>query len=166
MKKLLFFIILGLLLVSVTGCKEKSKVNPTYIAAENIYEVELDRYFIYFEKENCSQCAAALPSVIEYLTETHVKKNGYKIYAVLLEYTDENGETVTLPISRAFTGADTGQGPNGNFYVDGVSNWVALYIAAAPSLIEVTRTDGVAKSKLVAVGTSEIEKYLKTLSNE
>ena len=166
MKKILFFIILSLLFMGVTGCKEKSKVNPTYISAENIYEVELDRYFVYFEKEDCSQCAATLPNVIEYLTETQGKKNGYKIYAVLLEFTDENGETVTLPISRAFTGADTGQGPNGNFYVNGVSNWVALYIAAAPSLIEITRTDGVAQSKLVAVGTSEIEVYLKTLLNE
>ena len=160
MKKVLFICLL-FLLVLCGGCK-KDTVRPTRIVAENIYEMPEDRYLVYFEKENCSQCAQALPRVIEYLTDMSGKKNAVKIYAVLLEYVDENGETVKLPISRAIEQGNTGQGPDGNFYVDGVSNWYSLYIAATPSLIEVKDK----QSKLVAVGTTEIENYLETLKNE
>lgn len=162
MKKLLFVVILSLLFVVLNGCGEK--VYPSYITAENIYAIESDKYFVYFEKENCSQCEATLPSVIDYLTKTKNKKDSPYIYRVLLEFTDENGELVKLPISRALD-ENSGQGPNGNFYVDGVKNWVALYIAATPSLIEVTNVDGTRQSKLVAVGTTEIETYLTNLQN-
>lgn len=160
MKKLLFIIVLVLVVLVANGC-EKEKVYPSYITAENIYELESEHYLIYFEKETCSQCAATLPSVIEYLTEKSGKKDFVPIYRVLLEFTDENNEEVVLPISRAYDKANTGQGPDGNFYVDGVNNWLALYIAAAPSLIEITNK----QSKLVAVGKTEIENYLNNLQN-
>lgn len=165
MKKILFIVLLGLLFLCV-GCGKKATVRPMSITAENIYNVESDKYLVYFEKEDCSQCEKALPLIIDYLTETSSKKNGLKIYSVLLEFTDENGEKVKLPISRAIENGNTGQGPDGNFYVDGVSNWVALYIAATPSLIEVSSVNGTKQSKLVAVGTSEIENYLNVLRNE
>lgn len=162
MKRVLVFIIICMSLFVLVGCQEK-KVNPTYISAENIYDLDSDKYLIYFEKEDCSQCAATLPTIINYLTKTSGKRDAVKVYSVLLEFTDENGEKVSIPISRAFTGGDTKQGPDGNFYVNGVSNWVALYIAAAPSLIEVSTVDGKKQSTLIAVGTSEIETYINNL---
>ena len=116
--------------------------------------------FVYFEKESCSQCAQTLPTLIDYQTKVS-RKGGVNVYRVLLEFVDEDGETVTIPISRSLEG--TGQGPEGNFYVDGVSNWIQLYIAATPSLIEVSKVNDVMQSKLVAVGTSEIEEYLNNL---
>ena len=164
MRKVLSFIVLVMMLFVFTGCKSKVKVNPMYITAENIYNVEEDKYLVYFEKENCSQCAETLSSVIEYLTETSGKSGYPKIYSVALDYTDENGETASIPISRAMT-ENTGQGPNGNFYVNGVTNWIALYIAAAPSLIEISVKDGLKQSQLVAVGTTEIKTYLNNLKD-
>lgn len=163
MKKILLFIVLFFLVFCSFGCKEKTKVYPQYITAENIYNGSSDKYLVYFEKENCSQCAATYPSIVDYLTETSRKKDSLKIYSVLLEFVDDNGETVTLPISRSFDMQNTGQGPDGNFYVDGVTNWIALYIAATPSLIEVSTVDGTKQSKLVAVGNSQIETYLTNL---
>ena len=165
MKKFLLIVILALIAFVSTGCKKESVI-PSYVAAENIYSLNGDKYLIYFEKETCSQCAQTLPYVIEYLTETSGKKGALDIYRISLEYTDENGDTITLPISRAFDKADTGQGPNGNFYVNGVSDWVALYIAATPSLVEISTVNGTKQSNLVAVGTTEIENYLNTLRNE
>ena len=164
MRKLLFVTLLSLLLFVFVGCKGKTKVTPMYITAENIYAVEEEKYLVYFEKENCSQCAETLPSVIEYATDTSGKTKYPNVYRVLLEYVDESGETVAIPISRA-TKENTGQGPNGNFYVNGVSNWIALYIAAAPSLIEVSSVNGVKQSQLVAVGTTEIQNYLNNLKD-
>ena len=163
MRKVLFVLMLCLLLVGCVGCK-KEKVSPSYITAENIYNLSEDKYLIYFEKENCSQCAETLPYVIEYLTDTSGNNKYPIVYRVLLEFIDDNGDTVTLPISRAMEG-NTGQGPNGNFYVNGVSNWIALYIAATPSLIEVSVVDGVKQSQLVAVGTTEIKDYLNNLKD-
>ena len=160
MKKVLFFVIIGMFLMVMTGCNKK--VTPGYISAENIYEGNGDNYLIYFEKENCSQCAQTLPILIDYQTKVS-KKGGINVYRVLLEYTDENGEVITLPISRAVENGDTGQGPSGNFYVDGVSNWIQLHIAATPSLIQVKAVDGKKQSTLVAVGTTEIETYLNNL---
>lgn len=157
MKKVLFFVIICMLFMVMGGCNKK--VTPGYISAENIYNGNGENYLIYFEKENCSQCAQTLPTLIEYQTQVS-RKGGVNVYRVLLEYTDENGEVITLPISRAVENGDTGQGPSGNFYVDGVSNWIQLHIAATPSLIEVKAIDGVKQSKLVAVGTTEIETYL------
>ena len=165
MKKILFVVLFAFLLFTSFGCK-KETVKPAYISAENIFEIESDKYLVYFEKETCSQCAQALPHVIDYLTETSGKKGAIIIYRVSLEYTDEEGNIQSIPISRSFTEANTGQGPDGNFYVNGVSKWIALYIAAAPSLIEVEKIDGVRQSKLVAVGSSEIERYLNDLRNE
>ena len=160
MKRVLFFVIVCMLFMVMAGCNKK--VTPGYISAENIYNGNGDNYLIYFEKENCSQCAATLPALIEYQTQVS-KKGGINVYRILLEYTDENGEVVTLPISRAVEAGNTGQGPNGNFYVDGVSNWIQLHIAATPALIQVKAVDGVKQSTLVAVGTTEIETYLNNL---
>lgn len=161
MKKLLLVLILLAQVFIFTGCK--TSIEDMTIGDQAIFDVEADHYYIYFYKDGCSGCEFVKPVILDAIADKDIV-----IYAVNLH---PEGKSQSL-IFRKFTKGNTGQGSNGDFYVNGATKWEMLYIATTPSLIEIKAvdvtndqgvTEKVKKAYFVANGEENIRKYLEDL---
>lgn len=126
MKKIILLLILVLQLFVFAGCGKD--LESIRIGDKYIFDIQSEDYYIFFYKDGCSGCELTKPIILDYV------KNGEKsLYAVNLH---PEGEDESY-IFRKFTQGGTGQGTNGDFYVDGATSWNELYIGATPSLIQV-----------------------------
>ena len=143
MKKLFLVLILLVQLFILTGCK--SSLQDITIGDQYIFTIEEDHYYIFFYKDGCSGCELVKPTILEY-----AKGGKTKIYAVNLHPEGKNQSR----IFRKFTEGNTGQGTNGDFYVNGATKWTSLYIASTPSLIEI-----IVKTEKVEIKNEETGEY-------
>ena len=114
-----------------------------------------DVYYVFFYREGCSGCEDTKPYILAYIKA--LKSGDYPgaraMYAVNLS--DEKNYTMYVA-----NHAEGGQGTDGRFWVDGVSNWSELKIGSTPSLITVYIKDGVKVSQYAAQGKDKITDVL------
>lgn len=171
MKKIVLLLILVMQLFMFAGCKKD--IESIRIGDQYIFDIESEDYYIFFYKDGCSGCELVKPIILEYAS-----KGEKSIYAVNLH---PEGQEESY-IFRKFSQASTGQGTNGDFYVNGVTSWSGLYIGSTPSLIQVkvveetvkvqnkdtgeyeyvTKTSK--KAYFVASGAEAVEKYFDELN--
>lgn len=167
MKKVFLITILILSLFLFYGCKDKNKekVYPTYIEDSEIFSMPEDHYYIFFEKDGCSKCEAVLPTIIDYLTYYEDGNKYPKLYAVNVAK-NIDGEVKKSIISRIFTYSNTGQGIDGDFYVDGTTDYLQLFISSTPSIIEIYTKDNQKVAKFIADGKTNINNYFSELEKD
>ncbi len=140
MKKFSLIIVLLFGLFMLSACDKSEKLyNVDNIKKENIFNQKEDSYFVYFHRVECQDCEQVATTIIEYATivkEYSSCQQKRKIYSVLLYTKAEKPKDGNL-IYREYTGVD-GQGTDGKYFVNGVTNWEDLYIASTSSLIAIT----------------------------
>lgn len=154
MKKVFSLLVLIVLVFALSGCG--SKLND--IKAEDIFNQE-GKYYVYFYKDGCSDCEDASAVVEEYMEQLKEDKNKdkRKIYAVNLSDSENS------LIYRQYKG-ENGQGDEGNFFVNEVTEWNKLYIGETSALIVVgTNTE---KEKFVTFKASGSDDITTVLGEE
>ena len=160
MKKSVLILLFIVCLLILPGCKKyKSDMDGIKsLVEQEIYNQKSDKYYVFFYRENCSGCEATKPYILEYIKL--IKKSEYKdcrkIYGVNLS----NPKNVSMYVKN---NKENGQGRDGAFWVNGVSNWEELRIGSTPSVISVYEKDGVKVSNYVAQGRDNI---VDALDNE
>lgn len=163
MKKFSLLIMLLLGLVLLTSCDGAAKIpNVDKINKEEIFNQKEDTYYIYFHKQNCSDCTQANDLVSQYaqlLKEKDACSVKRKLYSVLL-YTQTEKPGEDIYIFREYVGID-GQGNEGKFFVKDVLKWEDLYIASTSSLIIIrTNKDGEKYASFIAQGAQNVTDHL------
>ena len=140
----------------------KFTVNGTLQTIEDseIFKMEEKSYYVFFVKDTCPYCEKARPEVIKYNTLVTSGAEEYsdnlKVYQVYVK----KGSYKSV-ISRAYSNVlGNGQGTDGKYFVDGVTEWDKLYIGSAPSLILISEVDGVKTAKYITQGKTNIVNYL------
>lgn len=135
MKKILLGVMLVFGLVMLGGCNEKSVLVD--VKAEDLFTME-GNYFIFFYKDDCSDCEQTKPIVINYINLIENDPefvNKRRIYGCNLSDPDN------AKLFRAYDAArlnwGEGQGDSGTFWVNGVTNYNDLYISETASLISI-----------------------------
>lgn len=160
-KKLLIFLLLfGLLLV--TGCGSNGKLKGVKnINKQNIFNQTEEKYYVYFHRLDCPDCDEAAPAVINYMNiikEYSGCQNKRPVYAVLL-YTESEKPGDSVYIYREYDGE--GEGKEGTFKVDNITDWKDLYIGATSSLISISPFQGEKTAYFEAQGAEDIMKVLE-----
>ena len=157
MKKFIIMILLLFSFLVLVSCKEKNEyLELTELNENQVFTQKEEEYYIYFHKDNCSGCASIITDVQHYNYLANKDSSLRKIYAVNLQ---KEGEMKAF-IYRTYTGL-SGQGEEGNFKVNTITEWNELYIAATPTLIVVkVNKDNVKTSHYIAHGASSIKEYL------
>ncbi|MDD3437673.1 MAG: hypothetical protein PHC64_11030 [Candidatus Gastranaerophilales bacterium] len=162
MKKVFLLLVLLFSIATLSGCNQAGSLQGVIsIKKEDIFNQKEDKYYIYFHRLDCEDCEASAPYVIQY---AHMLKDykgcagKRKIYAVLL-YTEEEKPGEEVYIYRKYTGED-GQGTDGNYYVNGVTDWRDLYIATTSSLIAINTEGGVKTARYSAQGWESVRDKL------
>lgn len=140
---LVFVIVFSLLLV---GC-DKQEYTMNVIKVEDIYTQEEDEYYVYFFQKNCPYCEDCFETINEYINNP----SELKLYVCDLTNNQE--------IKRK---NQSGQGPDGGYWVDNVSDYKNLWIAGVPSLIKI---DVKNNSYYVTSGRKNILAYIDYLNN-
>ncbi|MDD3999331.1 MAG: hypothetical protein PHX62_00345 [Bacilli bacterium] len=161
MKKIFLLLVFVFMIATLFGCNNVGEIQGVKgIDREDIFNQAEDDYYIYFHRLDCEDCEESIPYVIQYaqyVKDNENCKNKRKIYSVLL-YTKEEKPGEDL-IYREYGG--DGQGTDGKFYVNGISNWEELYIASTSSLISVSTVNGVKKAYYAAQGWEKISESLQ-----
>lgn len=154
MKKVVLFILLLTMLV-LTGC---TKTYLTNLKGEQLFSYEESSYLVYVYKDDCEECVEVTPNVEAY---ARVKASGEFEEKSSLYGFNLSNKTNSL-IDRKYTEADSlGQGKEGNFFVDDVTNWEDLYIGNTPALIIIRTRNG----KRIAEYASEGKDIVTYLQN-
>ena len=141
------YIILFVLLFSLCGCSLfKKQYESEYIIEDvNIFNQIENEYFVYFYKTDCPYCDDVYDIVNDYL---HSEANT-KLYVC---------DLTNSSLKKIYEGSD-GQGTEGLFFVNGVTMYNELHIAAVPSLIKVS--DGI--SEFIVSGRKKVIEYLDNI---
>ena len=159
MKRIVLMVFLFIIVISLLACKKKNEyLDLSELTESQIFTQSEDEYLVYFHKDNCNGCESIKTDVLHYNYLSSKDDNLVKIYGMNLQKEDE---TKAL-IYRTYTGL-SGQGDEGTFYVNTVTNWYDLYIAATPALIVIKTNDGVKKAHFITYGASNISSYLEGL---
>ena len=162
MKKIGLFIVLLFSVFMLSACSREGKLtNVDSIKKQDIFNQKEDSYYVYFHRTDCPDCEQTSPRVIEYATirkEKDTCSDKRKIYSVLVYTKDEKPKEDTY-IYREYTG-DDGQGTDGKYFVDGVTNWEDLYIATTSALIIVETVNGVKTARYIAQGSNNVVSHL------
>ena len=151
MKKIISIFLTLILCIFYISCKNSlEKLN--IISDTQIFEQAEDEYLVFFFKDNCSYCEDVAPTVVKY------QDKKIPIYAVNLN----NGEASA--ILRGDSGSDA-QGPEKDYYVNGVTKYEDLYIPGTPSLIFVSKVGKEKQSRFVAEGKTSVLNVLGTLDD-
>ena len=115
LKSSIFFSFLVLILFVLSGCSlfHKNYDAKYMIEDYNIFNKSENEYYVYFYKDNCKYCIDSYESINKYLKSTaHTK-----LY--VCDLTNSN-------LKRVYEG-ENGQGIEGYFFVNGVTNYSELY---------------------------------------
>lgn len=145
-------ILILLLSVVLTGCYKYKFMETIYI--DDIYTQEEDEYLIYFYTEDCYYCKKSYDTIQEYLNYQE-ENDSIKLYVCNLS------EEENKSIKRSYEGTG-GQGSEGQYFVNAVSDPKDLYISGVPSLILINEQRF---SKFVVSGRSKIIDYFTELMN-
>lgn len=169
MKKIGLLVVMLLSIFVLSACGGKGKLEKVdNIKKQDIFNQEEDMYYVYFHRIDCPDCEQSAPRVIEYSIIREEKagcNEKRKVYAVLL-YTKDETPKDTPHIYREYTG-EGGQGTDGKYFVDGVTNWKDLYIASTSSLIAInTNSEGVKVASYIAQGANNVISHLSAQLGE
>lgn len=139
-------IVLFLSLVLV-GCN-KNVYTKNCIEVEDIFFQEDEEYYVFFYQENCPYCDDCFNVISEYINDP----KELNLYVCDL--------TNNLEIKRKYPG---GQGPNGAYLVNGVTDYTSLWIAGVPSLIRINEND---ISYYVTSGRKNVLAYFEYLNDK
>ncbi|HBP26015.1 MAG TPA: hypothetical protein DD618_03585 [Acholeplasmatales bacterium] len=159
MKKIMAMLLI-LAVLGLAGCGTEGELDGVDdIKKEDIFAQEESKYYVYFHRIDCADCEEADPNVISYssiIENVEDCATKRKIYAVLL-YTASEKPGEDTYIYREYEGSD-GQGTDGKYFVDGVTEWDDLYIGTTASLISISTNSvtGVKTAKYVAQGSEAI----------
>ena len=156
MKKLFGIVFLLLVSFLLVGCGGSGVKN---LKGEQLFKQE-GKYLVFIHKEECAGCDEAMQIAIQYnsLLKEDKFKDKRKVYGFDVTKGDEAG------VYRLYKG-EGGQGTDGAFYVDDVTEWKDLYIGSTPALISVNNTGNTVLVRYVAQGaeaiTSAFTSYLE-----
>ena len=141
MRKTILVLLTLIISIMLVGCGSSDMKGVKNLTQQQIYEQKEDKYYIFFYREGCSGCEDTKPYILAYIKA--LKSGDY-------------------PGARMYVAnhAEGGQGTDGRFWVDGVSNWSELKIGSTPSLITVYIKDGVKVSQYAAQGKDKITDVL------
>ena len=127
------------------------------LSQQEIYEQKEDKYYIFCYRDGCSGCEDTKPYVLAYIKalKTGNYEGARNIYGLNLS----SEKNYTMYVANKEEG---GQGTDGRFWVDGVTNWSELKIGSTPSLITVYIKDGVKTTQYAAQGKDKIVETLNT----
>lgn len=127
---------------------------PEIDVTETFNQDTSDEYYVCFIKDTSTN----LDIIMEAMAKYHsVMGTEIPLYIVNLSNADKD-----LPsISRSYKGED-GQGSSGRFYIDNVTSWEDLYLAATPCLVSIKNVDGIKVSYYINNGKNIID-YFETV---
>lgn len=148
LKNSIFFSFLLLLTFILSGCSiiQKNYDAKYMIEDYNIFNKSEDEYYVYFFKDNCKYCIDSYETINKYL------KSSADIKLYVCDLTDST-------LKRIYEG-ENGQGIEGYFFVNGVTEYSELYIATVPSLIKIK--DGI--SEFITSGRKNIITYVENIT--
>ncbi len=149
MKKILYILLL-IIVLSFCGC---SKTELKYINIDEMFAMEEESYYIYFEKDDCPYCEATLATIKDYVNKQSENKNYIPLYICNLSL-DENKYLFRKDPSLS------GQGNDGKTAVDGATVYEDIYISSTPTLI-VIKTEEEKVSYFCASGKTNTIKYIQ-----
>lgn len=160
MKRMMLLLVILVGVSVLTACKSKNEyLELTELNENQVFTQKESEYYIYFHKDNCSGCQSIITDIQHYNYLTTKNDNLRKIYGINLQ---KEGETKSF-IYRSYTGV-SGQGDEGNYYVNTVTLWSDLYIAATPTLIVIKDNGKEKTAHYVTHGASNIRDYIGGLS--
>lgn len=144
--KILICFVICTYLSSCSLIEEMFKTNEINI--EDIFTQEENEYYIYFYKEDCPYCEA-VEDIVNNLENSEVS-----LYRINLSINENK------LIGRSYTG-ENGEGVNGKYLVNSVTDYKDLYISIAPTIIKIITNSetGQKEAIYVAGGSSEIIEY-------
>lgn len=147
LKNSLLLILILTLLITMVGCnKQEYTINK--INVDEIYTQEDNEYYVYFYQKNCPYCEDCFEVINEYINNP----SELNLYVCDLTNNQE--------IKRK---NQSGQGPDGGYWVDNVSDYKNLWIAGVPSLIKIKENDN---SYYVTSGRKNILAYIEYLNDK
>lgn len=138
MKKVLGLAVVLLALFVMSGCQKSNSLKE--INLDELFTME-GNYFVYFYRDDCPDCEAVKPVVINYnnlVTENKEHEGKRIVYAINLSK-PENA-SVYRAYQSAVLNWGEGQGKEGDFWVNGVETIEDLYIGATSALISIGTT--------------------------
>lgn len=169
MRKIGLLTVVLLSIFVLSACTNKGKLsNVDSIKKQDIFNQEEDTYYVYFHRIGCADCEQSSPRVIEYSLIRDEKpgcNEKRKIYSVLLYTQDEKPKDDNL-IYREYKG-EGGQGTDGKYFVNDVTNWEDLYIATTSALIAInTDKSGKKVASYIEQGANNIISHLSAQLGE
>lgn len=160
MKKIIGLIITIISIFALSGCKyETDMLTIKNLVQQNIFEQKEEKYFVFFYIDGCTGCEETKPYIINYYNLVKEDDSKRPIFGVNLS----NPKNKQMYIKYAGT---EGQGTDGNFYIDGVTNWEELRIGTTPSMISIyVNKNGEKTAKYVAQGKDSIVETLEKQFN-
>lgn len=151
-KKPLFILIIILTLFAFTGCKKNNDMSGVKnLIRQGVFEQKEEKYYIFCYRDGCDGCEQTKPYIMAYLKA--LKDPKYKDCRKLYGLNLSDEKNYTMYVSNKKEG---GQGTDGRFWVDGVTNWEDLMIGSTPSLITIYVKDGVKTAQYAAQGKEKI----------
>lgn len=154
-------LLLILIAVLLVGCGKKTSIQELNV--DDIFTNE-GKYFVYFYRDDCPDCEQTKPIIVAYLDliDDNTTYEGKKtVYAVNLSK-EENKFAYRSYKDASFNLGD-GQGEDGSFWVNGVTDKDKLHIGATAALISVgVDSNNNRFTTFIASGYESISSYLDT----
>lgn len=158
MKKVILLVLIMVSAFTLCGCKKSTDMDYLKsLTQQNIFTQKEEKYFVFFYRDDCTGCEETKPYIINYWNA--VNNGAYQGKRQIYGVNISNEKNTKIYRKYAGTG---GQGTDGAYFVDGVSQWDKLYIGSTPSLISIYERDGVRYAKYQAQGKDAI---LEVLNN-
>ncbi len=160
MKKIIGLMIAIISIFTLSGCKyETDMATIKNLVQQDIFEQKEEKYFVFFYIDGCTGCDETKPYIINYYNLVKADDSKRSIFGVNLS------NPKNKPMYVKYAGTE-GQGTDGNFYIDGVTNWEELRIGTTPSMISIyVSKSGAKTAKYVAQGKDAIVEALEKQFN-
>jgi thiol-disulfide isomerase/thioredoxin len=152
LKNKILLILLVILCIFGYGCKQKKFEDV--ITIDQIFTQEEAQYYVYFFKEKCPYCEDCFEEIKAYI-ESQDEKELLKLY--VCDLTDEFNSIIKRPYE-----GEGGQGTEGRYFVDGVTNYEDLYISGTPSIIRIDEND---VSYFCVSGRKKVLQFIDEIKN-
>lgn len=159
MKKTLAMLFVLLAAILFVGCSKKESIPEKNV--DDIFTGE-GKYFVYFYRDDCPDCEKTKPLIINYnkfIQENSKYASKKMVYAVNLSKPENS--VVYRAYTQSILNWGAGQGDEGNFWVNGVTDKSKLYIGATAALVSVgVNEENQRFTTFIASGYDDISQYL------
>lgn len=152
-------LLLILLAVLLVGCAKKTPLKEMNV--DDIFTTD-GKYFVYFYRDNCPDCEKTKPVITSYIkmiADNTAYEGKKTIYAVNLSKAENS--FAYRAYSQSSLNWGSGQGTDGSFWVNGVTDKTKLHIGATSALISVgVNGNNERFTTFIASGYDAISQYL------